>query len=340
MKFLHLKVADAIDAVLAHAISINTKRFQKGRVLSAADCEHLQMAGFDRVWAAQMKSTDIGEDLAARAIALEIAGNSNETHITDGVPHGGRCNLMAARSGILTFDVAVAHALNNLDPAITLATLLPFARVRTNQMIGTIKIIPFAVDRSIVADAQTVASQLEFKVSPFRPRTATMILTRVPGDKDSLLQKAETVTRARLKSLGCTLQTVATVPHTGPAVLNALNASRADITLILGGSAIADIEDIVPSAIIMTGGKIVRLGMPVDPGNLLCLANHADGRPIIGLPGCARSPKLNGFDWVLERLCAGLEILPGDIAAMGVGGLLDDIAERGVPRPRAPRAVQ
>jgi molybdenum cofactor cytidylyltransferase len=37
--------------------------------------------------------------------------------------------------------------------------------------------------------------------------------------------------------------------------------------------------------------------MPVDPGNLLLLAELA-GKPVLGAPGCARSPKENGFDWV------------------------------------------
>jgi molybdenum cofactor cytidylyltransferase len=37
---------------------------------------------------------------------------------------------------------------------------------------------------------------------------------------------------------------------------------------------------------------------------------------------------------VLERLCAGLEVAGGDLAAMGVGGLLKEVPGR--PQPRAP----
>ena len=75
--------------------------------------------------------------------------------------------------------------------------------------------------------------------------------------------------------------------------------------------------------------------MPVDPGNLLLLA-RLGGRPVLGLPGCARSPKLNGFDWVLQRLAAGLEVAGRDIMRMGVGGLLMEIPTR--PQPREARA--
>ena len=54
---------------------------------------------------------------------------------------------------------------------------------------------------------------------------------------------------------------------------------------------------------------------------------------MIGAPGCARSPKENGFDWVLDRYLAGLDVSWEDITGMGVGGLLMEIESR--PQPRA-----
>jgi molybdenum cofactor cytidylyltransferase len=71
--------------------------------------------------------------------------------------------------------------------------------------------------------------------------------------------------------------------------------------------------------------------MPVDPGNLLFFG-QLGGMPVIGLPGCARSPALNGADWVLERLICGLPVTSGDVADMGLGGLLKEVPSR--PRPR------
>jgi len=55
---------------------------------------------------------------------------------------------------------------------------------------------------------------------------------------------------------------------------------------------------------------------------------------VLGLPGCARSPKVNGFDWVLQRLLAELPAGPGEIMRMGVGGLLADIPTRPLPRAK------
>jgi molybdenum cofactor cytidylyltransferase len=75
--------------------------------------------------------------------------------------------------------------------------------------------------------------------------------------------------------------------------------------------------------------------MPVDPGNLICLG-RVGTVPALVLPGCARSPKINGFDWVLQRLFAGIPVTGGDIARMGVGGLLKEIETRPMPRAEAP----
>src|SRR3546814_12649278 len=74
--------------------------------------------------------------------------------------------------------------------------------------------------------------------------------------------------------------------------------------------------------------------MPVDPGKLVLMAQIVD-TPVICLPGCARSPKLNGFDWVLQRSIARLPIGPSEVMRMGGGGLLKDIPSRPMPRTRA-----
>jgi molybdenum cofactor cytidylyltransferase len=103
------------------------------------------------------------------------------------------------------------------------------------------------------------------------------------------------------------------------------------MVLILTGSATSDARDTGPAALAAAGGRLERFGMPVDPGNLLFLGDLG-GRPVIGLPGCARSPALNGADWVLERIACGIALGDDDIAEMGVGGLLKEGPRR--PQPR------
>jgi len=133
--------------------------------------------------------------------------------------------------------------------------------------------------------------------------------------------------------------------HRSADLAREIAASReADVILIAGASAITDRRDVIPAALAASGGEILHFGMPVDPGNLLLLGRLGE-RPVLGLPGCARSPKVNGFDWVLRRLIADLPVDGADIMRMGAGGLLKEIPTRPQPRdepavvPRAPRVA-
>jgi molybdenum cofactor cytidylyltransferase len=92
-----------------------------------------------------------------------------------------------------------------------------------------------------------------------------------------------------------------------------------------------DPHDIVPRAIERAGGRVESVGAPVDPGNLFMLA-FIDTVPVVGAPGCARSRKTNIVDWIVPRLLAGDGLTRKDIVALGHGGLLQDIRERGMSR--------
>ena len=113
--------------------------------------------------------------------------------------------------------------------------------------------------------------------------------------------------------------------------------AASDMAIVFGASAMCDFDDVIPAAIRAAGGEVIRAGMPVDPGNLMVLG-RIGGKTVIGAPGCARSPKENGFDWVLDRLLAGIDVTGRDIAGMGVGGLLMEIASR--PQPRELRRAE
>jgi molybdenum cofactor cytidylyltransferase len=103
------------------------------------------------------------------------------------------------------------------------------------------------------------------------------------------------------------------------------------LVIVFGASAVADAEDVIPAAIRLAGGAVDQVGLPVDPGNLLVLG-HVGRIPIIGAPGCARSPKENGFDWVLNRILAGHPPDRAEMTSWGVGGLLMEIPSRPLPR--------
>ncbi len=331
MKFGSVPVAEAEGRVLAHSVRAGGMTLKKGRVLNGEDIKTLESAGVATVYAAALEATDIPEDEAAATIASALNGPNTrvDTAFT------GRTNLYATAAGVLELSERAINQINSLDEAVTLATLPNLEAVSEGQMLATVKIIPYAAPTKKVDDASNIAAEASpvLKIHPFKLKRAALILTKVDGTKPSLLTKSEQVIRDRLVALGISLETVRVCQHTETSLEETLQSlpENTEMVLILGASATGDRRDVVPAAIEKVGGNIQHFGMPVDPGNLLLLA-EMDNRPVIGLPGCARSPKLNGTDWVLQRLAAGMTIVPADIQAMGVGGLLKEIPSR--PQPR------
>ena len=331
MKFGEYDVISAEGAVLAHSIRTQTVSYKKGRVLSKGDVHALKDAGVGRVFAARMEADDVHEDIAATRLANAVSGSGvNKQKATT-----GRANIYSAHDGIALIDAGLVRALNRLHESITLATLTPFQSVAAGQMVATVKIIPFAAPASSVMEAEELASSGALvSVVPFKPHRAGLILTRLAGMKASLLQKSVAVISERVERHGSTLGDVVEVEHTIEGVaggIRQLQASGHNPILVFGASAIVDRGDVVPAGLEAAGGHIIHLGMPVDPGNLLLLGKHED-HTVIGVPSCARSPKLNGFDWVLGRVLAGIDVRPQDIMDMGAGGLLMEIETRPSPR--------
>ncbi len=331
MRFGPLTLDEAEGAVLAHSLKSSDIAFRKGRRLSADDIAALRAAGLQQIVAARFDAGDVLEDDAAQQLAAAIAGDGASV----AAPFTGRCNLFANAAGLARIDAAAIAAINAVDEAITIATLADFAQVAPRDLLATVKIIPFAAPKAALETCLAIARErTAVALAPFGKLRAALIQTTLPGLKASVLDGTESATRTRLASLGGELvQTVRCAHDVGALAAALRDAQHAghDPILILGASAIVDRRDAIPAAIEAAGGRIERFGMPVDPGNLLLLGSLGATR-VVGLPGCARSPKLNGFDWVLQRFAAGLAIDRHAIAAMGVGGLLAE-----VPRP-SPRA--
>jgi molybdenum cofactor cytidylyltransferase len=279
---------------------------------------------------ARLDPDDVPEDTAADRLAAALVPDQGDAGLGLTAAFTGRVNLKARGPGVLDVDAARVHGLNRIHPAITLATLPPLQRVVAGQLCGTVKIIAYAVPGAALASACAAAAGA-LRLRPVLRRSAGLILTEVPGQEAKLNAKGRRAVEGRLKTLGMVLAGVESVPHDAAAVAAALARLPGEMALILTGSATSDLHDTAPQAVREAGGSVLRFGMPVDPGNLLFLG-ELQGRPVIGLPGCARSPALNGADWVLERLACGIEVNGDDIAAMGVGGLLKEISLRGQPR--------
>ncbi len=332
MKFGRFPLGELDGAILAHSLEAGGKTLRKGLRLGSGDLELLRAAGFERVMAAIIEDGDVGEDEAAARIAAALAGEG----VRPARAFTGRANLIAEAGGVAVIDRDRLDRLNRTDERMTVASVAPFAGVARRQIVATIKIIPFAVPETVLDQAlEAIAGDgAAIALARFRPHDAALILTEQPGANPKVLDKTRVAVAARLEAAGSRIATETRCPHDESALAEAIAAqARAgrNPIMVFGASAIVDRRDVIPTAIERAGGRIDHFGMPVDPGNLLLLG-HLDKTAIIGLPGCARSPKLNGFDWVLQRLLAGIPIGPDDIMGFGVGGLLKDFAGR--PQPR------
>ncbi|MCB8839739.1 NTP transferase domain-containing protein [Aurantimonas sp. VKM B-3413] len=329
MIFGSVPVEDAADAILAHSHRAGKSRLKKGTRLSPADLKALTEAGERTLVVARLEHGDMTEDEAAAAIGEALAG----AHIRIGEAATGRANVFAGTTGLFVPDRRVVDAVNAVDPGITLATLGEYEPVTVDRMVATVKIIPLAVPGAAVAAVVDILRDAAaFRLAPFSQKRVALIQTELPTVKPSMLDKTRKATEARLGLSGSEIVAEIRCPHETGALTDALRRlDGADLTLVFGASAVIDADDVIPAAIRAAGGTVDHLGMPVDPGNLLLLG-HLAGAPVLGAPGCARSPKENGFDWVLNRLLADLFVTGADIRGMGVGGLLMEIASR--PQPR------
>ena len=329
MTFGEVSLDSALGHILAHSVGLGEGRLRKGLVLERDAIAALRTAGVERVTVAMLDADDVDENTAADALADALMVQS--IGLRRSAAFTGRVNLIAESAGVAVLDVAALHAVNGGDPMITVATVPQHHQLCEGDLVATIKIISYGVAKPALALAVAHA-QRAITLAPPVLSDATLIITEIQGGAGD---KGRTAIEARLSALDVSLSDVVVVPHTQEALSAAITDAQTPLVLILTGSATSDINDVAPAALVQSGGRVTRFGMPVDPGNLLFLGALGN-QTVIGLPGCARSPALNGADWVLARVVCGIEVTAQDIGAMGVGGLLKEIPTR--PQPRRPKS--
>jgi molybdenum cofactor cytidylyltransferase len=330
-------LSDAEGAILAHATvalkppykNQSTYRIPKGTRLTRGHLDDLAAEGHETLIVAQLNATDLHEDEAAGRLATALVPDPLAARVSVTQAATGRVNVYATTAGIARIAAQAVDAFNAVDPMITLSTVRQFQRVAPRSMIATIKIISYGVPENAVDEAAQ-AGAAALSVLPPIYRTASLIETRTTAAAPS--DKGRRALKDRLDRLGVALSPErVVVPHRLPDLSVAIGEAEGEVVFVLTASATSDVHDVGPLALQEAGGDLTQFGMPVDTGNLLFLGKLGE-KPVIGLPGCARSPALNGADWVLERVICGVPPTPKDFARMGVGGLLKEIPTR--PKPR------
>ena len=331
MIFGEVLVDEAEGAILAHTVRAGSLTVKKGVKLSAAEVSALGKAGIKSVLAARIEAGDVMEDDVAATIAARLAGAGVD--VMGSV--NGRCNLHARVHGVVGIDKTRIDALNGSGDGVVTATVSPFEVVEPGRVIATTKVIPYAVPKARLEVLSALAGDGgAIFVQPFQRLRVGLLLSRVAGNKERLLDKAREVIAARIETYGSKLVREVRTAHRVDALAEALSGmgrDKPDLILILGGASTSDRLDVVPAAIERAGGRVALFGVPIDPGNLL-ISGSLSGIPVLGLPGCARSTQSNGIDLILPRVLAGLDTSPEILLGMGVGGLLKDVPERLDPR--------
>jgi molybdenum cofactor cytidylyltransferase len=336
MKFGPVPLDEARGAIMAHSQRVGERMIRKGSVLDEDALVALREAGRAEVIVARLEPGDVPEDIAADRLAQPlISPLLARTRAAT-----GRVNLTAEAPGLLRVNAAMINRLNTIDESITIGTLPDYTVVALRDMVATVKIIPFAVPGNVLAVTEALVRQAGSPLTlyPFHHLKVGLVVTELPGLKDSVTEKTIAATEQRVTQLTGTLLPPLHTPHEEVPIGKALQAlieQGADLLLVVGASAVVDKRDVGPMGIVRAGGEILHFGMPVDPGNLICLGRIGT-RPALVLPGCARSPKMNGIDFVLSRLFANLPMGPAELMKMGVGGLLKEIDTRPLPREKAP----
>ncbi len=334
MKFGTLPLDQTVGHILAHQCTDaeGRKLLNKGHVIIEIDLERLRAAHIEALTVVTLEEGDLGENEAARRIGRVVAGE----HVQMKAPGVGRANLTAQARGVLRINVGVLERLNTIDEGITIATLQTHTLVEAGQLVGLVKIIPYAIASARVEDVEAIAreNQAVMSIRPLQARSVSLIISGPDAQRDKLTEEFEPSTRARVEALGSRLDEVVYVRHDALYIANALtqlHSAGRDVIMIAGISATIDRDDVIPTALHMAKGSVAHFGVPVDPGNLLMLG-YIGHTPVIGAPGCVKSPKTNVIDLILPRLFAGERLTRADLVAMGHGGLLDDIPDRPMPR--------
>lgn len=336
MRFGPVSLDQAEGKTLGHNIAGPDGRrlLRKGRPLTHDDLAVVRNIGRTSVYVAELEPNDLDEDTAARRVAEAVTGNG----LRLSGPASSRVNLLATALGVLRVDVDRLARINQCD-GVTVATLASHTAVHARQIAATVKIIPFAIQETIIHEVEQIATESGplLRVDELAPQPVSLILSGSLSIRDKLAVDFAPLCE-RVEALGSHLLSTEYVPledESGETMLaEALTRQRAGgarLILLAGETAIMDRHDIVPRAVERAGGCVECLGAPVDPGNLLMLA-YLDNMPILGAPGCTRSRKINIVDWVLPRLLAGDRLTRADIVSLGHGGLLEDVPERPMPR--------
>ena len=309
----------SLNYILAHSIIADGKKIRKGTMLSKKDLAVLKKAGFKKIYVFKKSLNDIEENDAANKIAKYLSDNN----VICKKAVNGRADLYSKVNGMVYFDKKKLTSVNFKNSDIAISMLKVESIVKKNQLIGNIKILPYAINKKKLN--RILSNENLFKFINVKKNQLNRIALIISGNdlNKKVKNKVIDAINIRLKEFNIKLYKILYSKHTIDSLksnINLIKKYNIELALIYGSTSIVDINDIIPKSIKALNGKIISFGLPTDPGNLL-LFGELNSIKVIGVPGCAKSLIRNGFDLVLEKVCFGLKVNKKVIAEMSNGGL-------------------
>lgn len=309
-------------AVLTRDLTVDGKRWSKGRRLSAEDLLALAAAEpGPPVTVLVASGNELHEDEAALRLAKAIAGPGLDAR----GPNQSRLDLIASVDGVVHVRIVELERVNRLDP-LEVFTVFDGQVVEKGDLVASVKIAPHLVDAGVIDAGARIAgfgSQPIVEIAPFAPRRVGIVVKE--SVRATAKERFEASVRAKIEGLGSEILDIVYVEDDADAVETAVGrftrgAETADL-ILTAGSASTDPEDAFFVAIDALGGRVVRHGVPSHPGSMLWLA-RVGGTSILGLPTCGAYSKATAADLLLPRLLAGEPASEATVAKLGHGGIL------------------
>ena len=329
MIFKTVQIQKCVGYILPETIFVikNGKKVKlsKGTKINQQIKNILVDNGFKQISGFLLNENDFDEnkasDLIARSICTNKLNNLNYKNLNT-----GRSNIYSTKSGLFIYNANNLIKLNN-NSKIAISAIRPFSKVEQNQELITAKVIPYGIDKKLL-QKNSLRLKDTFRVAPFQKKSITLIQTFDSKINEKLIVKSRNVTQKRLELCGIKKVEEIIIPHKENILCNKIKICinrNVDIILIIGPHAITHIKDVIPNSVLKSGAKIIRFGIPVEPGNLLLLSKFKSYNKdiyIIGMPSCAKSPKENGLDWILWRILCNINFKNSNLNELSVGGLI------------------
>ncbi|TEB15800.1 competence damage-inducible protein A [Pelotomaculum sp. FP] len=321
-------VTEAVGMILCHDITKivpgceKGRAYQKGQVVTTEDIPKLLDLGKKHIYVWEPEDDLVHEDEAALSLARHAAGPG----LYWDQPNQGRVNIRAAREGLLKVQASSLYRANSLED-IVMATLHNNRVVCKEQVVAGTRVIPLAVRRQILEEAEKICSEPGplLSVKPFQPLWVGIVTTGSEVYSGRIQDGFCSVIKKKIAPFGARLLGQIIVPDDPDVIskeIRMLIADGAGLVMVTGGMSV-DPDDVTPAGIRASGAEVVTYGAPSLPGAMFMLA-YLGHVPVCGLPGCVMFNNSTIFDLILPRIFAGERISRPEIVALGHGGLCEE----------------